>query len=482
MEFLASAILGALSALALPPMTLFPVLFLAVPGLLSLVERSGSRHRALRLGYVFGFAHHMVGLYWITDAILVRASDFWWLVPFAVPMLAGVLAFFIAVPCWAFYGKRPKIIRVIRFAGVWVLADLARQFIGTGFPWNLWGSDLELPGLAGTTLIQSASLIGVHGLTLLVLLMAGFAWLGRRGIAASAGILIVIVTFGAWRLSVSHAKPLGITAVIVQGDVPETVKWTRDAAVRIFDRYLDLSRRALSARNLTKPVLIWPETASPFLLAQDASARQAIANVTGAAVPAIIGTVRFAGQTPFNSLVVLDPPPKVAAIYDKWHLVPFGEYQPSWLPGLNLGLGNFGSGPGPRTLKVPGLPAIGPLICYEAVFSGQVIDEHNRPRWLVNITNDAWFGNSWGPRQHLAAARLRAVEEGLPIVRAANTGISAGFDAWGRMIGHLGLNKTGTFSIPVPGSLPRTLYSHGGLLIPFALAVGCLILSLLPIA
>ena len=220
-------------------------------------------------------------------------------------------------------------------------------------------------------------------------------------------------------------------------------------------------------------MLVWPETASPYLLGEDANARAAVAAITGPAVPALIGSVRFAGSVPYNSLFVLDPPPVVASIYDKWHLVPFGEYQPSWLPGVELVDGSFGFGVGPRTLTAPGLPPFGPLICYEAAFSGQIVDERHRPEWLVNITNDAWFGNSSGPRQHLAAARMRAVEEGLPLIRAANTGISAAFDARGHELGRLGLDRAGTISFAVGAAIGRTFYSRFGLFVPFGLSLFC---------
>ncbi|MGH7101763.1 MAG: apolipoprotein N-acyltransferase, partial [Acetobacteraceae bacterium] len=174
---------------------------------------------------------------------------------------------------------------------------------------------------------------------------------------------------------------------------------------------------------------------------------------------------------PRNSLIVVEGPGPPLAIYDKWHLVPFGEYQPEWLP-LPIQVvpgGGFKAGPGPRTLTVPGLPPFGPLICYETIFSGQIIGR-TRPDWLVNITNDAWFGNTAGPRQHLAAARMRAVEEGLPLLRAANTGISAAFTARGREIGRLAWGRRGYLMVHLPGHLAATLYADFGLAIPALLA------------
>jgi apolipoprotein N-acyltransferase len=217
-------------------------------------------------------------------------------------------------------------------------------------------------------------------------------------------------------------------------------------------------------------VVVWPETASPALLQTDDRARVLIAEAAGGH-QSLIGAVRFdeAGR-PRNSLFALGPDGTIEAIYDKWHLVPFGEYQPDWLP---LGIqvvpgGGFARGPGPRTLTLPGLPPVGPFICYEAIFSSQVVDRANRPDWMINVTNDAWFGNSSGPRQHLAAARLRAVEEGLPLFRAANTGISAAFDSRGHEIARLGMRHTGVVTARVPGHLPPPPYARIGLAGPIA--------------
>jgi apolipoprotein N-acyltransferase len=200
-------------------------------------------------------------------------------------------------------------------------------------------------------------------------------------------------------------------------------------------------------------------------------------------VPALVGSVRFdAAGRPRNSLMALLGAGPPAAIYDKWHLVPFGEYEPSWFP-LAFQVvpgGGFASGPGPATLHVPGLPPVGALICYEAIFPGQVVDEADRPDWLVNVTNDAWFGNSTGPRQHLAAARMRAVEEGLPLMRAANTGITAGFDAFGHELGRLGMGQPGVRVLALPGRLPPTPFARFGLAVPAGLAVLVLLAGSLP--
>jgi apolipoprotein N-acyltransferase len=462
---------GLLSSLALPPVHLIPVLLVAVPALLALIGRQRGVRGALLVGFWFGFGHHLIGLYWITEAILVESARFWWLVPLAVPALAAILALFIAVPCAIARLVPAGFRRVLVLAGTWVLADLARQFVATGFPWNPWGSVWEIPGPLGDVFIQLAAFVGVHGLTLLTFLLVATPALGRRAVGVGMAVLALWAGFGVWRLSGPPPAPPGVTVVLLQGNIAQGHKWDATYIRDIFQRHLDLTREGV-ARASGPTVVIWPETASPYLVEADANARAAIVEAAG--VPALIGSVRFdAQQRPRNSLMALIDPGPPLALYDKWHLVPFGEYQPGWVPmaGLMEPGDGFAAGPGPRTLHVPGLPAFGPLICYEAIFPAEIVDPRDRPDWLVNVTNDAWFGNSTGPRQHVAAARMRAVEEGLPLVRAANTGISAAFDAFGREHARLGMNQAGVVVTALPGHLPPTLFSRFGLPIPALLAL-----------
>jgi apolipoprotein N-acyltransferase len=474
-RLLLAFLLGALSALALPPIHFLPVLAVAIPVLLALIGEAESWRRAAATGWCFGFGLYVVGLYWITEAILIEAARFWWLVPLAVPALAAVLAGFVAASCVAAWWARPGWRRAVALAGAWVLADLARQFVATGFPWNPWGSVWAMPNGFGDVMQQPAAVIGVHGLTLLTLLVAATPALGRRAMALGVAGLLAWGGFGLWRLSlpVIPAPPLDV--VLVQGNVPQGQKQSRAFALAAFRRYLALTAEGVARAGAVPTVAVWPETASPFALAVDPNARAAIAEA--ARGPALIGSVRWgADGRPRNALMALAGGGPPVAVYDKWHLVPFGEYQPSWAEiGIQLVPGGgFAPGPGPRTLHVPGLPPVGPLICYEAIFPAQVVDEADRPDWLVNVTNDAWFGNSSGPRQHLAAARMRAVEEGLPLLRAANTGISAGFDAFGREQARLGMNRTGTLVVRLPGRLPPTPFARFGLTLPGLLAALCL--------
>ncbi len=469
-----AAALGVLAAAALPPVHAAPVLLFVVPALLALLARQDSARQAGWVGFWFGFGHHVVGLYWITEAILIESARFWWLVPIAVPLLAMVLAVFIALPCIAAWHARPGWRRVLVLAGAWVLADLARQFVASGFPWNPWGSVWAAPYALGDIFQQPAAYVGVHGLTLATLLLAATPALGRQAMLGGAATLAAWAGFGLWRLAQPTLPAHGITVVLVQGNVAQGQKWDPQAAMAQFRHHLDLTREGVDRAGGGPVVVVWPETAAgAFLLDVRADARAAISDAAGGA-PALVGSVRFdADRRPRNSLfgIVGAGPP--AGVYDKWHLVPFGEYQPGWalLPIQLVPGGGFASGPGPATMRVAGVPAVGPLICYEAIFSGQTVDPTDRPDWLVNVTNDAWFGNSTGPRQHLAAARLRAVEEGLPLMRAANTGISAAFDAFGREVARLGMNQAGTVVATLAGKLPQTPYARFGLFVPMSLAL-----------
>jgi apolipoprotein N-acyltransferase len=465
---LSAALAGAVSSAALPPVYAVPVLLVCIPVLLTLITAAPRPLVAVRRGFFFGVGLHLVGLYWITEAILYEAARFWWMVPLAVPALAAVLAVFIAIPAGIARLFRPGASTALALAGAWGLSDLARQFVATGFPWNPLGSVWEFPGYPGDVMIQAASLVGVHGLTVATLLLAATPLLGWRWRAAGMALLLAWCGFGVWRLDQPVPPGPDLKVLLIQGNVAQGQKWDRGLMVSIFRHYLALTREAVQSVNGHPAVVVWPETASPALLQTDVEARRLIADAADGN-QALIGSVRFDTEDrPRNSLFALGAGGTIEGIYDKWHLVPFGEYQPNWLP---IGIqvvpgGGFAAGSGPATLHLPGLPPVGALICYEAIFPARVIDSADRPAWMVNITNDAWFGNSTGPRQHLAAARLRAVEEGLPLLRAANTGISAAFDAHGHEIARLGMQKTGFLPVNLPGPLEPTLFSRFGLLLP----------------
>ncbi|MBB3174565.1 apolipoprotein N-acyltransferase [Endobacter medicaginis] len=484
---------GAVSALALPPVHAVPVLGLALPLLLLLVRGEDEPSlrarlvRAARCGFWFGMGLNTAGLYWLTNAILLRADQFWWLVPFASPLAAVPLAIAVMLPCLAVASLRTPsgLVHILVFGGVWGLADLVRGVIFTGFPWNLLGSTWEWPGRAGDVMIQPAAWIGTDGLSLVTVLLACLPLLRWRGLAAMAAVGLLWAGAGTWRLSAE--RPAGGSAplmVLVQGNIGESAKLDRTAMVGIFRHYLDLTRRAMAGLPAVHgPVIVaWPETAFPGLLDTDSRARFMIAEAARGARAMLIGSVRFDDHDrPRNSVIALDSDGNVSGIYDKAHLVPFGEYQPRGLPVQIVPGGGFAAGPGPRTLDLPGIPPVGPLVCYEVIFPGAVTQPGDRPAWLLNLTNDAWYGDSAGPRQHLASARMRAVEEGLPLARDANTGISAVFDAYGRQTARLGWGVAGTLVAPLPPALPPTLFARFGLRIPLGLAVLCIALGLVRI-
>ena len=481
---LAAFALGLLAALALPPVHAVPVLLLAFPGLLALLGAAGSWRRAAALGFAWGWGHHLGGIYWVTHAILVDAATWWWLVPLAAPALAVPLAAFVVPPAIIAWWLPAGWPRLLGFAGTWVLAELARGVLFTGFPWNLIGSVWTFAALP----LQAAAVIGVHGLSLLTVLLAALPVLGRwRPLAGGALLLAALAGFGAWRLSGGMPPSQPVRVLLVQGNVDQAMKWLPEERLAIFRRYLDLTaeagrRAAETAPAGTQLAIIWPETASPFLLAQDPEARRLAAATLPPGAVLLAGTVRAEWgpdgtlRRLFNSLVALDPAGDVEASYDKAHLVPFGEYMPlSGLLPVRLAAGgmDFSAGPGPVALRVPGLPPFGALICYEVIFPAAVTPEP-RPDWLVNITNDAWFGHSAGPWQHLAAARLRAVEEGLPVARAAQTGISALFDPYGRRLAMLPLGVAGTVTAELPQAVAPPPFARVGLFIPGLLALLCL--------
>jgi apolipoprotein N-acyltransferase len=474
----AAAGFGVLSALALPPIHALPVLLLAFPALLALLDNTTPR-RAFLVGAWFAIGHHLVGLYWITEAIMFDVARFWWLVPIAVPVLAVVLSPFMALPCLLASRLPAGISRVLVLAGGWTLMGLAQQFVATGFPWNMFGSVWAVPGTFGDVFIQPASLISVHGLTLLTILLACTPMLGRRGLIGGVALLAVWAGFGFWQLARPVPAGPDLTVILVQGNITQGQKSDRAFYVDSFRRYLGLTEQGITEAAGKPTLVVWPETASPFLIDSDPGARAAVAE--SAAGPAMVGSLRFDDNHRLrNSLIAVYGPGPVPAIYDKWHLVPFGEYIPDWLPIPVKVLPGEGlaKGPGPATMRMPGVPPAGALICYEAIFPGFVVNEADRPDWMVNVTNDSWFGNSTGPRQHLAAVRMRAVEEGLPLMRAANTGISAGFDARGRELGRLGMGERGVLLVQLPGKLPPTPFARFGLWIPLAMALLSLLAGL----
>jgi apolipoprotein N-acyltransferase len=481
-----------------------PVLWLTLPVLVWLIDGIGTgasgRGRAASLlsrigaaaliGWAFGFGYFLAGLYWVGFAFLVEADLFGWLLPFAVALLPAGLALFTAASCalavlfWSSGAGRIFALAAAVTAGEWL-----RGHVLGGFPWNLMGYALAFTD----PLAQSAAIFGVYGLSFLtVLVFASPAVLGTAEGKAAArawlvpllavAILPALALYGLWRLpGAAQPEVAGVRLRIVQPNIPQRQKWLPENRGKILAEYLSMTDEATSpaSSGVSDPThVIWPESALPFVLSENAEALAAIAALLPDHVTLITGAVRRAPPAAgdadaknraFNSVHVINGRGEIVATYDKANLVPFGEFLP--LQGLleRIGLeqltrmrGGFTAGPAARTLHLEGAPAVAPLVCYEIIFPGSAIDRSDRPGWMLNVTNDAWFGDSSGPRQHLHQARLRAVEEGLPLVRAANTGISGVIDPYGRIVARLPLNRRGVIDGGLPEALPPTVFARYG--------------------
>jgi apolipoprotein N-acyltransferase len=469
---------GAVAVLALPPLYIVPALVPAFTGLVWLLDGAPNWRSAALIGFLFGLGYFTAGLYWVANALLTKPEEFGWIAPLAPVGLAVILAPFPAIACaLTKFARRPGVRRVLTFAAAWTLLEWVRSWAFTGFPWNLIGSVWAF----SDAMLQPAAWIGVYGLGLATVAAAAMPSVmfrstpGRRlawtPLATACAVLAVFFLAGLGRLALIGDIGVveGVQLRLVQANIPQNLKWRRE----LVDKHL-LLQAELGARPGDPPPthVIWSEASAPLFLANDAERLRLIGEFTPPGGLTLLGTLRMPppGMEPiqvWNSVLALDDRGAVVGSYDKAHLVPFGEFMP--LRSV-LGLGSvaggstdFSRGPGVQTLRLPGLPPVGPLVCYEVIFPGAVTDRSDRPEWLLNLTNDGWYGISAGPYQHLVAARLRAVEEGLPVVRVANTGISAVIDPVGRVLVELGLGEQGVLDSALPQPLNRpTLFAMTG--------------------
>ena len=479
---------GALSALAMAPLNAWPILFLTFPTLVWLIDGAGAGHWrgigvAAATGWWFGFGYFLAGLYWVGFAFLVDAPTFGWLLPFAVIGLPAGLAVFTAFGVAVsrlLWTRGPM--RILALSVALTAAEWLRGHLLSGFPWNAFGYALTSPLI----LAQSASLIGVWGLTFVA--VAVFAtpatladdrseYSGRwLPFALAIVILVGMGTFGALRLARTPTRLVdGVRLRIMQPNLPQDARFNYAAKQLVMDRYIDISKRPSTEGAGPATHLIWPESAFPFFLAREPDALAQIVQLLHGDAVSITGAVRLAEPvtTPdvgvYNSIYVIGSDGSLDSFYDKTHLVPFGEYLPFQRFLESLGLqqltkqrGGFLAGDRRRLIAVPGAPLALPLICYEIIFPGAVVPKGPRPGWIVNVTNDGWFGVSSGPYQHFQQARVRAIEEGLPLVRAANTGISAVVDPLGRIVASLPLGTDGVIDAPLPQPIGAPLYARIG--------------------
>jgi len=484
-----SMVFGALTAAAFAPLHAWFVLIPAFIVLYWLAAGARSVGSAAAAGWWFGLGHFAAGLYWVANALMTFPERFGWLAPFAVLGLAALLALFPALAAAVTRATRTSGIGgVLVFAGMWTASEWLRAYAFTGFPWNLVGSAWAF----SAPMIQIAGLVGTYGLGLVTVVAAAMPAVladgrGHRrfvAVAIACGALVAVWAGGAWRLSDADPGVVdGVHFRLVQPAIDQRLKWKRELRR---EHVLGQTRLALTPAERPPTHVIWSETAAPAMLSAEPELVALISSSTPADGVSVVGTLR---RTPagealriWNSLAAIDATGRFVGGYDKAHLVPFGEYVPFrsilGLAKVTAGATDFSAGPGVTTLRLPGLPPVSPLICYEVIFPAQVVDRQDRPSWLLNLTNDGWYGISAGPYQHLAAARMRAVEEGLPLVRVANNGISAIIDAYGRTVVSLGLGKRGIVDGPLPKAVPTpTPYGRlgdwiVGLLIIAALAAG----------
>ncbi len=478
--------LGAMATLAMPPLYLWPLLFIALPGLVLMIDGTASIHRAFWTGWWFGVGHFIPGFYWIANSMLTDPWRFGWMIPFAVGGLSAFMAVFVGLAAglarsvWA-----PGPARVLALGGTWIIGEWLRSWVLTGFPWNLLGYSWAF----SDPMMQAAAWTGIWGLSLMTIVACTMpalllrwsagspdipAVIGKAGALVAAGVLLIGIAWGlgAARLgAATDAFVPGVTLRVVQPAIPPGIKNDVDRRQENLVQQLKLTRETPGFDRVTH--VIWAESAVPYLVQREPEIQRALGNIVPPRGILITGAIRVAPEVGkiteiWNSAMAVDGSGSILATFDKFHLVPYGEYVPlrqvfPFISKITPGSIDFSAGPGPRTLHLPGLPPVGPLICYELIFPGAVVDRTDRPQWLLSLTNDAWFGRSNGPYQHFVSARFRAVEEGLPMVRAANAGISGVIDAYGRVQAVTVLNSIDVLDHGLPVALPEpTLFAKLG--------------------
>ncbi|MCG8492172.1 MAG: apolipoprotein N-acyltransferase [Sneathiellales bacterium] len=468
---------GLLLATAFAPLHLVFVLPLCFSALLILLSTARTKKQAFFLGWFFGWGQFMAGFYWIGVAFTIDANAHAALIPLPVIGLPAFLAIFPGLAALFTYASGIKgIWRVMAFTGFWVLAEYGRGVIFTGFPWNLagyaWGNILPM--------LQWAAYVGIYGLTGLTVLISSLPSLladksqsrtqKNRAVLLSCALLMVMLGAGYFRLADSELPALPDSAIrLVQPNIPQADKWKPALKADHLKKLVDLSIQ--DKKNQPK-TLIWPETAVPFFLTSERHIQAYLYRHIPENGTLVTGAPRkdMTKRQYFNSVQVLSSSGEITGIYDKEHLVPYGEYLPLRQLLIETGLSKLipvldsmsdfssGSDQFTGTLKVGDLPPARTLICYEIAFPWQVEKEHAFD-WILNLTNDGWFGDTSGPYQHLVISRTRAIEQGKTVIRAANTGISAVIDGYGRVISQLPLNQSGILDSEIPGPLEnRTAY------------------------
>lgn len=455
--------LGAAASLGQAPLSLWPVSIAAICGFFYFqLKTKDTQLGPFQRGWIFGFGYFVGAVNWILEPFLVDAARHAWMGPFALASLAGGLAIF-----WGLGIRIGKIVGGKAYGLAFGLgaAELARGYVLTGFPWALVGYVW-----VDTPVGQLASLLGVYGLTILTFVLAAIfvEICFRRGTLPAAILSCLVIgccwIWGTYRIADLQYLETAKVIRLVQPNAPQEEKWHPDHAIKFFKRMLDYS-----AAEPKPDIIIWPETALPIPLEYAQELLDKIRAATKSSA-VLFGALRFDGKQFYNSIIYLDKKGVARPAYDKHHLVPFGEYVPFefFLRSLGIqfvsqlfGLG-FAVGPGPSVFLTEELGAVLPLICYEAVFPQDARVSGANANVLVQVTNDAWFGKNSGPQQHLKKAQMRSIEQGLPLIRVANTGISALIGPYGRLIDSIALNQAGYLDAQMPSAIKSPFYSRIG--------------------
>jgi apolipoprotein N-acyltransferase len=480
---------GVAAAAGFQPLGLWPLALAAFAMLIGLVDQAPALRSALLRGWLFGLGYFILGLNWIATSFTYQGNMPAWLGWIAVVLLSLYLAVYPAVAAglgWRF-GRDHRLALVLAFAAAWIVTEWLRAGLFTGFAWNPLGA-----ALVATPLVKAAVIVGTYGLSGLAVLVVGAVWLlyerELRSGTALAILTSMVVGLG-FLASPSISSGTGIKLRIVQPNIGQEDKWRAG--------YMQEAMRRLARMSAADPgdrrLLLWPEMAvtppmedgrqEPYFQVRALETREAVGRLLeptdllltgGGTVQSVDG---YGVSSATNSIFAVRPDGGIIARYDKAHLVPYGEYLPMRPLLSALGLSrlapgdiDFAPGPGARSIELPGIGLVGFQLCYEIIFSGEVVERDARPRFLFNPSNDAWFG-AWGPPQHLAQARLRAVEEGLPVLRATPTGISAVIDADGRVRASLPWRRAGVIDSELPAPKPATPFARYGNLLPLAFAL-----------
>ncbi|MEO1138251.1 MAG: apolipoprotein N-acyltransferase [Pseudomonadota bacterium] len=459
--FLAAG-LGGLAAFGQAPWDMWPVTLVALALLYGLLRNTPGWFSATMLGMSAGTGHFIVALSWIFEPFLVDAASHAWMAPFAVFSLSAFMGSYWAIA----FGLARRIGGGLAFVGAFVIAEALRGWLFTGFPWAQMGHVL-----IDTPMLYWSSWIGALGLCALVIGVAIAVWhvgAGRRihGVVGVVGFFVLYAA-GSVLSPNADAGPNASIVRIVQPNAPQHEKWLPENLQMFYDRQREFT--AAPGDNGRPDLVVWPETALPTMLEDSADLLAGIsASAQGSAV--VVGLRRTEGPRFYNSLIHMDGTGEVTGLYDKHHLVPFGEFMPLGALMGRFGIhglaaedgGGYSSGPGPQMLNLGVLGSAVPLICYEGVFARNILSAPERPSVILMITNDAWFGKVSGPYQHLAQARLRSAEQGIPMIRVANTGVSAVIDGAGQVAAHIPLGEAGWLDVPLPPTLKPTFYARTG--------------------